>query len=106
MWITLEEGAWEQKEDAVPLRVVHMSEASFGAGVEEHGVLKVSAKVYNPAKTVADCFTFRGHVGLDVALEALRAFRRGRAGSMDDLWRYAEICRVQNVMRPYMEAIA
>jgi hypothetical protein len=106
VWIALEEGAWKTKEDAVPLRVVHMSEASFGAGVEEHRVWKVPAKVYNPAKTVADCFKFRGHVGLNVALEALRAFRRGQAGSTDDLWRYAEICRIQNVMRPYMEAIA
>lgn len=106
VWIALEEGGWEPKEDAVPLRAVHMSEATFAAGVEEHRVWKVPSKVYSPAKTVADCFKFRGHVGLDVALEALRAFRRGRAGSMDDLWRYAKICRVQNVMRPYMEAIA
>ena len=106
VWMALEEGSWEPKEDAVPLRTVHMSEASFGAGVQAHRVWKVRAKIYSPAKTVADCFKFRGQVGLDVALEALRAFRRERAGSMDDLWRYAEICRVQSVMRPYMEAIA
>ena len=89
--MALEEGSWKPKEDTVPLRTVYMSEASFGAGVEEHRVWKVRAKIYSPAKTVADCFKFRGHVDLDVALEALRAFRRERAGSMDDLWRCAKI---------------
>lgn len=105
VWMALEEGGWEPKEDAVPLRTVHMSAESHAAGVEEHTAWKVPAKVYSPAKTVADCFKFRSLVGTGVALEALHAFRRERAGTMDDLWRFAEICRVQNVMRPYMEAI-
>ena len=105
VWIALKEGNWEPKEDAVPLRTVHMSAESHAAGVEEHAAWKVPAKIYSPAKTVADCFKFRNLIGTGVALEALRAFRRERAGTMDDLWRFAGICRVQNVMRPYMEAI-
>ena len=106
VWMALEEGRWDPKADALPLRTVHMSSESFAAGVEKCLAWKVPAKVYSPAKTVADCFKFRSQVGLEVALEALRDFRRKRAGSMDDLWRFAKICRVQNVMRPYMEAIA
>jgi len=106
VWMALEEGRWDPKVDAVPLRTVHMSEESFTAGVEEHRVWKVPARIYSPAKTVADCFKFRREVGLDVALEALRDFRQQRSGSMDDLWRFAKVCRVHNVMRPYMEAIA
>ena len=105
VWVALEEGRWVPKEDAVPLRTVHMSPESHAAGTEEHQVWKTKALVYSPAKTVADCFKFRGQVGTDVAVEALRAFRRERAGSMDDLWRFAEICRVQSVMQPYMEAV-
>jgi hypothetical protein len=56
-------------------------------------------------KTVADCFKFRNKIGLDVALEALREARRVRRGIADDLWRYVGICRVQNVMRPYLESL-
>lgn len=106
VWMALEEGSWEPKEDAAPLRTVRMSSASHAAGIEEHLLWKVPARVYGPAKTVADCFKFRSLIGLDVALEALRAFRRERAGTMDELWRFAEVCRVQGVMQPYMEALA
>ena len=66
----------------------------------------VPLRVTSPAKTVADCFKFRSKVGLDVALEALREARRERKASADDLWRYASVNRVANVMRPYLEAIA
>jgi len=63
-------------------------------------------RVTNPAKTVADCFKFRNLVGLDVAIEALREALRARAASVDDLWNYAQICRVTKLMRPYLEALA
>ena len=62
-------------------------------------------RIYGQAKTVADCFKFRNKIGLDVALEALREYRR-RRGSVDEDLRYAEICRVARVMRPYLEALS
>jgi hypothetical protein len=62
--------------------------------------------VFNAAKTVADCFKSRNKIGLDVALEALDdAWSQGKV-QMEDLWRYAVIDRVANVMRPYLESIA
>lgn len=64
----------------------------------------VQVRVYSPAKTVADCFKYRNKIGLDVALEALRECRRERKCSVDELWHFARICRVANVMRPYLEA--
>ena len=57
------------------------------------------------AKTVADCFKYRNKIGLDVAVEALRGYLRGRGRSMDELLKAAEACRVGNVMRPYIEAL-
>ena len=57
------------------------------------------------AKTVADCFKYRNKIGLDVALESLRDYRKIRHAGVDELWKYAKICRVANVMRPYMEAL-
>ena len=61
--------------------------------------------VSSAAKTIADCFKHRNKVGIDVAIEALRDCLRERKCTVDDLWRYAKVCRVQNVMRPYLEAL-
>jgi hypothetical protein len=61
--------------------------------------------VYSPAKTVADCFKYRGRVGLDVAIEALKDTLNKRKATRAEIWHFAELCRVQNVMRPYLEAL-
>ncbi len=76
------------------------------AGVEEHTIDGVRVRVYSAAKTVADCFKYRGKIGLDVAIEALRDYLHTRRGSIDELWRYASVCRVTNVMRRYLEALS
>jgi predicted transcriptional regulator of viral defense system len=83
-----------------------MSGKALTEGVEEHSIEGVTVQVYKPAKTVADCFKYRNKIGLDVALEALRDYRQKRRSGMDELWRFAKICRVERVMRPYVEALA
>jgi Predicted transcriptional regulator len=88
-----------------PLRVFRFSDASFSEGVEKHRTDGVEVRVYSLAKTVADCFKFRNKIGLDVALEALRECWRKRLVTMDGLWKYAKVCRVANVMRPYLESV-
>lgn len=74
-------------------------------GVKRHRIEGTQVPVYTPAKTVADCFKYRNKVGLVVALEALRDCWRQRKASMDELWKHAKICRVGNVMRPYLESL-
>jgi predicted transcriptional regulator of viral defense system len=105
VWIAIENKRWEPKFEYPPLEIVRFTGASFGFGIDHHEVDRVEVKIYNPAKTVADCFKFRNKVGLDVALEALRETWRGRKATMDELWEAAKVCRVANVMRPYLEAI-
>ncbi len=83
-----------------------MSQRSLAAGIEAHRIDGATVHVFNVPKTVADCFKYRGKIGLDVALEALREAMGSKRASADDIWRYAKICRVANVMRPYMESIA
>jgi len=78
---------------------------SSNFGVEEHEVDRVPAKVYSPAKTVADWFKFRNKMSLDVALEALCETWRSWNATMDELWEAAKSCRVANVMRPYLKAV-
>ena len=87
------------------IRVVRMSGKAFTSGVEEHVIDGVPVRVYTVAKTIADCFKFRGRVGIDVATEALRDGWRRRAFEMADLWREAETCRVHRVIQPYLEML-
>ena len=62
-------------------------------------------RVYSPAKTVADCFKFRNKIGTEVALEALRDSYRQKKATMNELFEAAKVCRVANVMRPYLESL-
>jgi len=84
---------------------VRFTGKALTAGIETHRLEGRSVKVYGLAKTVADCFKYRNKIGLDVALEALREGWRARRFTMDELDRYAAICRVQRVMQPYLEAL-
>ncbi len=105
VWLAIERGAWTPKIDFPPLRVIHFSKAAFEFGVETHSVDGGSLRVYSPAKTVADCFKFRSRIGMETAIEALRAAYKEKKFSMDELWRAAKVCRVVNVIRPYMESL-
>jgi predicted transcriptional regulator of viral defense system len=105
IWLAIEPTKRRPKEPNLPIRLVHFSGEAFSSGIEERHIEGVMVKVYNPAKTVGDCFKFRNRLGLDVALEALRDCRRQRKCTNDNLYLYAKICRVWNVMKPYMEAI-
>jgi predicted transcriptional regulator of viral defense system len=105
VWIALPRGAWRPRLEHQKLRVLRFSGASLTAGIETHVIQGVKVRVYNPAKTVADCFKYRNKFGLDVALEALRECWRQKKATMGELNRYAEICRVRNVMRPYLETL-
>ena len=105
VWVALGPGDWAPAASPVRLRLTRMSGMSRTEGMEEHQIEGVSVEVFGPAKTVADCFKFRSKVGLDVAIEALRDYLRQKRGGVDELFYYADICRVETVMRPYIEAM-
>ena len=106
VWLAIDNKAAAPKLDYPPLRLVRFSGATLVEGVEEHVVDGVTVHVTSVAKTVADCFKFRNKIGIDVALEALREAWDARRMSSDDLWRYAKVDRVANVMLPYLESLA
>jgi predicted transcriptional regulator of viral defense system len=106
VWIAMPRGSHSPQIDYPPIRTVQMAGSAHLVGIEEHLCSGVKLRIYSPAKTVVDCFKHRNKIGLDVALEALRDAWRMRKASADDLWRYAQACRVANVMRPYMEVVA
>ena len=105
VWLAIDRKARRPKAEGLPLRLVRFSGPALRQGIEEHSIEGVQVRVYNPAKTVADCFKYRNKIGLDVAIEALRDYRKRHRAGMNELWRYAKVCRVAAVMRPYMEAV-
>jgi predicted transcriptional regulator of viral defense system len=105
VWVMVNIHAYVPRTTDLPVRVVYASGKALAEGVEEHLILGVPVRVTTPAKTVADCFKYRSKVGLDVALEALRETWRERRATMDELWHYAQVCRVARVMRPYLESL-
>jgi len=104
VWVARSKGQWNPTASPAKLEVTHMSGESFIEGTETHEIEGIPVKIFEPAKTVADCFKFRSKVGLDVALEALGDYVRSEVGPIEKLYRYAEVCHVQTVMRPYIEA--
>jgi predicted transcriptional regulator of viral defense system len=105
VWIAIDRKAWKPKSDDIPVRTVRFSGPALTEGIETHIREGVEIKVYCIAKTVADCFKYRNKIGLDVALEALREYIRNRAGTLSELREYSRVCRVDQIMRPYVEAI-
>lgn len=106
VWIAMPRGSHVPKIDYPPIKMVQVTGVAYSEGIEVFKPDKVKLRVYCVAKTVADCFKHRNKIGLDVALEALRDARSKKKASADDLWRFAKICRVANVMRPYLESEA
>lgn len=105
VWLAIDNKARAPAAKETPLRIVRFSGEALQAGVETHRIDGVPTQIYSLAKTIADCFKYRNKIGLDVAVEALRESWRARKCTMDELWRYATICRVANVMRPYLETL-
>ena len=105
VWMAIERKARLPLVTRPAMRFVRFSGRALTEGLEEKQIEGVVVKVYNPAKTVVDCFKYRNKIGLDVALEALRDCFRMRKCTMDKLSYYAQVCRVAKVMRPYLEAI-
>ena len=105
VWMAIGEKDRRPKTEGQALRIVRFSGDALQAGVETHVVDGVPVRIYSPAKTVADCFKYRNKIGVDVAIEALKDCVEQRRCTADELWQYARICRVSNVMRPYMESV-
>ena len=105
VWIAIPQHMVTPRLDQPAIRIVRMSDEALADGVERLNIDGVEVPVFNPARTIVDCFRFRNKIGLDVALEALRDGWRQRKFTVDNLWRHATRGRVANVMRPYIEAI-
>ena len=105
VYLLLPKGWQRPMNSTIMLDVFWASGASYSEGIEEHTISGVTVKVTSPAKTVADCFKFRSSIGVPVGVEALREVWQKKKATSDELWRFAKICRMTQVMRPYFDAI-
>lgn len=103
--IALPNRAERPRLDYPPLRIFWFSGPAWSEGIETHQVDDIPVRIYGPEKSVADSFKYRRKIGLDVALEALKLYRQRSSFDVSELLRYARICRVEEVMRPYLEAL-
>jgi predicted transcriptional regulator of viral defense system len=106
VWLAVDRRAGIPRVDFTPIRTVRISGRALTTGIEEHTVDGVRVRVTSPARTVVDCFKFRNKIGVGVAVEALRDYRRLRKGTVDELWREADRLRMTRVMRPYGDAMS
>jgi predicted transcriptional regulator of viral defense system len=103
--VALHSGSGRPALDYPPLRTFWFSGPAWSEGVDTYQLDDTPVRIYGPEKTVADCFKFRHKLGMDIALEALRLYRKRRDFRIETLLRYARICRVEKIIRPYLEAI-
>jgi predicted transcriptional regulator of viral defense system len=100
----LPRGAEPPRFDYPPVHVYWFTAAAYSEGIEIHKVDGSRVRVYSPEKTIADCFKYRKKLGMETVLDALRRYRAKYGLRVEDLMRFARICRVHNVMHPYLEA--
>ena len=105
VFLALPRGTEPPRIDHPPIWVFWYTGAAFTEGIDTHVLDNTSVRIYSPEKTLADCFKYRNKIGLDTAVEALRLYRQRMRLKAEDLVRFARICRVEKVMRPYLEAM-
>jgi predicted transcriptional regulator of viral defense system len=106
VWLAIDRKAALPRLKYPPVRIVRFAKPALTQGIEEHRLEGVMVRLTVPARTVVDCFKYRNKIGLDVALEALRAHRLRKDFKLDEMWKYATLQRVARVMKPYLEALA
>jgi predicted transcriptional regulator of viral defense system len=105
IYLAVSRGTTRPRLDYPPLRIFWFTGSAFTEGMETHARDGVSIRVYSPEKTLADCFKYRNKIGIDAAIEALKLYQQRKPARVDELLRFASVCRVLKVMRPYLEAL-
>jgi predicted transcriptional regulator of viral defense system len=105
VWIAITPASRKPKVDHPPIRIVRFSGDAFAEGVEHHRIEGVDVRIYSAAKTVADCFKYRNKIGVDIAVQALRDAWEQQKITAQQISHFARVCRVTNVMRPYLDTL-
>jgi predicted transcriptional regulator of viral defense system len=105
VYIALERGTEAPRVGHPPIRIFWFSGQAFTVGIEKHKIDGIPVRIYGLEKTIADCFKYRNKIGLDTAIEALKLYREKKRFKAEDLMQFARVCRVEKIIRPYLEAL-
>ncbi|MGB6067236.1 MAG: type IV toxin-antitoxin system AbiEi family antitoxin domain-containing protein [Desulfomonilaceae bacterium] len=105
IYLAVNRGTTHPRLDYPPLRIFWFTDEAFTQGIEAHAREGIRIKVYSPEKTLADCFKYRNKIGIDTVIEALRLYQQRKPVKVEELLRFARVCRVSKVMKPYLEAL-
>jgi predicted transcriptional regulator of viral defense system len=105
VYVALERGTEAPRLTHPPVRIFWFSGQAFTHGIQTHKIDGVPVRIYSPEKTIADCFKYRNKIGLDTAIEALKLYREKKRFESEELMQSARTCRVEKVIRPYLEAL-
>jgi predicted transcriptional regulator of viral defense system len=105
VYVALERGTEPPRLEHPPIRIFWFSGQAFTLGIQTHKIDGVPVRIYGPEKTIADCFKYRNKIGLDIAIEALKLYREKKHFKLEDFMQIARVCRVEKVIRPYLEAL-
>lgn len=103
--IAIPRGVHENKIKYPPVKFYRFASESWKAGIEEHEINGRKIRVYNLAKTIADCFKFRNKIGMDVVRAVLKTAINEKGIKPKEIMRYSKICRIDNIIKPILEAI-
>jgi len=103
--LAIERGSELPRIEHPPIELFWFSRQAFSSGVQTHELDGIPVRIYSPEKTLADCFKYRNKLGVDTAVEALKLYAERGKVDVDAIMRYARVCRVARVMRPYLEAV-
>ena len=105
IYVALARGTEPPRLGHPPIRMFWFSGQAFTLGIQTNKIDGVPVRIYNPEKTIADCFKYRNKIGLDIAIEALKLYRERKRFRIDDLVKFSKACRVEKIMRPYLQAL-
>lgn len=105
IWVAIDRRAWKPRIKKPRVRILRFSGEALTTGVERKVIEGAPVAVTNVPRTIADCFKYRNKIGLDAALEALHDGWKQKRFTVDEIWRYAKLCRVTKVMMPYLETL-
>ena len=105
IYMAVSRGTTRPRLDYPPLRVFWFKGKAFTEGIETHKRDGVSVRAYSAEKTLADCFKYRNKIGIDIVVEALKLYQQRKTVRVDELLRFARVCRVFKIMKPYLEAL-
>ena len=105
VWLAIKRNDYRPKIEYPPISIHQFSAQSFSLGIDEHIFDRIPVKIYNPEKTIVDCFKFRNKIGMNIVLEALAFYKERKKINPTKLIKYAKICRIENIIKPYIESI-